>query len=615
MKETKGVALIIVLLILGALLRLNIGYVQGGPTYVDKPITQDAIWNYTGSPYILIKEIAVWPAAVLTIEPGVIVEFADSASLEIFGGLRAQGNVSYPITFTSNSSTPTAGIWDRIVFAGVKEFSMGYAVIEYATTGLELDNGASISDSIISNCKVGIEGKLTTANRISVTNNAGDGLSLEGSPVKVFVGNSNISSNGGHGILVSGSSILNLNSSTVSKNTMDGVILSNGTITYSLISGNHGNGTYILGNTTITETAISDNDGDGIRTESGPVSLTECNVTGNQNNGISCNHTDQPIVFQKCQLSYNVGDGIWTNSSVEIDGTDITFNGGNGVTAADEGNMIVSSSDVSASDILNNTLNGLTGRGSVSYSNVAGNRLCGILGSFTVQYSNITWNSGSGFNGTGVITNSSIFSNTPYDAVADTWPNNITATNNWWGTNDSQIIREHIYDWYNDSNLGYVFYYPWWPELRPRYDTEPPNSTDVTWNGTSPEPYDPKFTGGIRMNEPVVVSANVTDYGSPVPSGVDKVFISYRVDGGEWWRTAMTRNETSGYWVVIVPGHQGGSTVEFFIDAYDKNSNNAISPTYSYEVKKLQIGDINGDGSVDMADISIAIDHYMQELP
>lgn len=179
MKETKGVALIIVLLILGALLHLNIGYVQGGPTYVDKPITKDTIWNYTGSPYILIKDIAVYPAAVLTIEPGVIVEFADSTSLQVFGGLIAQGNMSYPITFTSNSSIPTPGIWDRIVFAGGKEFSMSCAVIEYATTGLELDNGASISDSKISNCNVGIEGNLTNANEISVTDNIGDGLRLD----------------------------------------------------------------------------------------------------------------------------------------------------------------------------------------------------------------------------------------------------------------------------------------------------------------------------------------------------------------------------------------------------------------------------------------------------
>jgi hypothetical protein len=46
-----------------------------------------------------------------------------------------------------------------------------------------------------------------------------------------------------------------------------------------------------------------------------------------------------------------------------------------------------------------------------------------------------------------------------------------------------------------------------------------------------------------------------------------------------------------------------------------KNSNHPTSPTYSYEVKKLPIGEINGDGSIDMGCISIAIDRFMQATP
>jgi len=608
MKEAKGVALIIALLILGALLHLNIEYVQG--TEVGGPINVNTTWTLVGSPYIVVKDINVLSTVNLTIEPGVTVEFTTGTNLIISGGLFAQGDVTHPITFTSNSTTPTAGAWGSVWSSG-KFFVMDFCVIKYAEKGLELDVSSGISNCVITNCNVGIEGNLTNANKISVTDNVGDGLSLDSTlHPGTLAENSNISSNGGYGILVASGSTLDLNYCTISNNAKDGVILSSGgTIGNSLIDSNIGNGTCILGPTTIKNTTISNNGGDGIRAKSN-ILITGCNITGNAKDGISCDHTDESMMLQRCHLSYNIGDGIWTNSSVEIDETDIIFNDGNGVIAAEDGSMTVSSSN-----ILNNTLNGLTGRGYASTSNVTGNKLCGILGNFIVEYySNVTWNTGGGFNGTGVINQSSIFSNTPYDAVADIWPNNITATNNWWGTNDSQIIREHIHDWYNDSNLGYVFYSPWLSNPPTPNDTVPPE-INVTWKGTSPEPYDPKFTGGIRMNEPVGVSANVTDDKSPVPSGVDKVFISYRVDGGEWWRTAMTRNETSGYWVVIVPGQQGDSTVEFLIDAYDKNGNHATSPSYSYEVKKLPIGDINGDGSVDMADISIAIDHFMQTTP
>jgi hypothetical protein len=622
MRKTEGVALIIVLLSIGTVLHLNIGYVQGGPTTIKDPITKDTTWNFTGSPYILIQDIAVYPAAVLTIEPGVVVRFADGVKLSIFGGLKAQGNALLPITFTSNSTTPARGIWDRVIFAGVKGFSMDYALVEYATTGLKLDSEADISDCVISNCNVGVEGSLVNANRISVTDNAGDGLSLTGSH-GISIRNSNISNNGGYGIFVAGSPTLDLNNCRVLDNARDGAVLSNGgTIENSLISDNTGNGTCILGNTTnttIRDTQISDNGGDGIWAESG-TSITNCNITGNAKNGISCDHIGESTIFQNCHLRNNGGDGIWTNSSVEINGTDIIFNGGNGVTAVDDGNMTVS-----WSSILNNTLNGLAGRGSVSLSNVTGNKLCGIVGNFTVQSnSNVTWNTGGGFNGTGSIFRCSIFSNTPYDAVSDIWPNNVTAKSNWWGTNESQTIQEHIYDHNDDEGLGYVSYDPWL-DGPPQYnDTIAPELTNVTHQRTSPEPYvsDPKFpaheTGTepvIRMNEPVIVSANVTDDHSPTPSGVDKVFLSYRVNGSEWWRTTMTYNETSGYWVVIVPGQRGNSTVEFFIDAYDKNGNHAMSPTYSYVVKNLPIGDINGDDSVDMADISLAIDHFMEAGP
>lgn len=56
----------------------------------------------------------------------------------------------------------------------------------------------------------------------------------------------------------------------------------------------------------------------------------------------------------------------------------------------------------------------------------------------------------------------------------------------------------------------------------------------------------------------------------------------------------------------------GNSSVEFCVLASDRAGNLNTSQSYSYNVRSLPTGDINGDGVTDMADISLAIDHFMQ---
>jgi len=598
------------------------GYVQvlqSGPTEVNNDITTDTTWTLLGSPYILVKDIKVYKAALLTIEPGVVVKFANGTELYIAGGLRAQGNVTHRITFTSNFTTPTPGIWDSVIFDGIREFLMDYVLVEYAVCGVTLTSVANISSSIVSNCNVGVAENLNYANNITVTDNTGDGLSLSGS---LRIENSNVSSNSGHGITITAT--MNMDNCIVSNNTGNGVVLSNGgDIKNSVIMGNGGNGTCVLGSTTISNTTISGNGGDGIYTGSS-ISINECDISGNENKGIR-GYVIGSMTIQDSNISYNSGDGIWTNSSVEIKGCDVTYNEGSGVIAPGNVNMTVVSSD-----ILNNTLSGLSGHGDVSYSNVSGNEMCGILGNFTIKdYTNITGNLGGGFNGTGTIYWCSIFDNIPYDVVADVWPNNVTATSNWWGTDNGTLIEEHVWHHNDNESLGYVFYDDWLlgpPQPRDNVSPEIFVTSPHPYNGTSPAPYVlwTKFDyyPMVRVNEPVCVSVNITDNESPLPSGVDKVFLSYRVDGGEWWSITMTLammyNETSGRWVAIIPGQQTpektNSTVEFFIQAYDKAGNMARSPKdggyHSYQVKWLPIGDITGDGIVDISDVYTAAIHF-----
>ncbi|MGW8186216.1 MAG: hypothetical protein ACWGNK_03085, partial [Desulfobacterales bacterium] len=94
-------------------------------TYVSGNITSDTTWDAAGSPYIVTGDITVrhsaathyniQTAAVLTIEPGVVVRFepgtglyiglnnTGSSTYDYYGALSAQGTADEPVVFTSNS--------------------------------------------------------------------------------------------------------------------------------------------------------------------------------------------------------------------------------------------------------------------------------------------------------------------------------------------------------------------------------------------------------------------------------------------------------------------------------------------------------------------------------
>lgn len=121
-----------------------------------------------------------------------------------------------------------------------------------------------------------------------------------------------------------------------------------------------------------------------------------------------------------------------------------------------------------------------------------------------------------------------------------------------------------------------------------------------------PYPYLPSNV--TRSNEPASIIANITE---PVnASGVANVYLSYKVDGGEWWNTTMAFNATQNFWVTTVPGQLGNATVDFFLTAYDNAGNCNSSSVRSYQVKVIPTGDINGDDIVDIFDLVIVAINY-----
>jgi hypothetical protein len=91
-----------------------------------------------------------------------------------------------------------------------------------------------------------------------------------------------------------------------------------------------------------------------------------------------------------------------------------------------------------------------------------------------------------------------IYNNIGRSAIHLTTANDINATYNWWGTTDTQVINQSIYDFKNDFNLGVVNFVPFLtepnPQAMPNPNAPPPTPT------TPPSP-----TPTIPETNPVAV--------------------------------------------------------------------------------------------------------------
>ncbi len=93
-----------------------------GPTFVkDTVIAASSEWTKDNSPYVIQNDVIVSKGAILTIDPGVEVQFAASdttkqgagPNLVIQGGLKAVGNSTMPISFNPSVQ---GSLWGAIYF-------------------------------------------------------------------------------------------------------------------------------------------------------------------------------------------------------------------------------------------------------------------------------------------------------------------------------------------------------------------------------------------------------------------------------------------------------------------------------------------------------------------
>ncbi len=238
-------------------------------TYIEGAITQDTVWTLTDSPFVVSKNIIVYPTVTLTIEPGVEVRFGGYFSLNVEGSLSAIGEENNTITFTSNKDQPGTGDWYTIKFSGTEPSTLTYCSIQYAKNATTIES----SNVKIENCEIAnnsqngiaIENSIVEIKYNEIANNLESGICITGNN-QANIQNNTISANK-NGILLTGSSTtgVSITENIVMSNTQSGIQLnvnaySDLVIVNNILSANN-IGFYITGpaNTYITRNSISYN--------------------------------------------------------------------------------------------------------------------------------------------------------------------------------------------------------------------------------------------------------------------------------------------------------------------------------------------------------------------
>ncbi|MDD2890754.1 MAG: right-handed parallel beta-helix repeat-containing protein [bacterium] len=428
-------------------------------TNVSGVISTNTVWNTAGSPYIVTGNILVNTGVTLNIEPGVEVKLDSAKYIMIKGTLRAIGTLTDSIIITKNGNNR----WDRLWLKSSSIDSLQYCRIEYA------GNSAIYADSVSS---IYI-GNNTISNNI--TSNAGAGIYIcHGS---ITIDSNMISRNWADawgGGIWGDSSVITITNNTISSNSADWgagiyVFYCTATISHNTVCYDSGGGAGIF--TSYSATTISHNNinnnyttnyGGGILSDGSPI-ITDNIIFNNYANntwggGICCWHmgdANNPTITNN--FIYNnyglLGGGIYTGSS--------------------EGAIISNNTIVSNSAELGGGIYGITNQGILDTPLIITNNT--ISNNFATNGSSIWCSQASKIvlntivdttemaildSADSFIDNNNIYTTTGY-AITNKSTSNIDARYNYWGITDSAVIAaQKIWDYWEDFNVGEVFYVP-----------------------------------------------------------------------------------------------------------------------------------------------------------
>jgi hypothetical protein len=416
-------------------------------TNVSGVISTNTVWNTAGSPYIVTGDVLVDTSVRLDIQPGVEVRIDQGKHIMIKGTFSAIGTATDSIMITKNGTAE----WSRLWFKSTSRCSLEYCRVEYANnSAIYNENADSLYIgycTICNNSRSGVfnhSGSATITDNAISNNSAYSGSGIYNGGIATITNNTisyNLASNTGGGIYNYGTGTATITNNTISYNSasLEGggvcvygsAIMTNNTISND--SARYGGGICVYGSVTITNNTISYNSaslkGGGIFNYSGSAVIT--------NNAISCN------------LAFLEGGGVFNYS----DGATIT----------------------------NNTI-------SYNLASNNGGGVCNSFGFATIKYNSITDTTSSAIyikGGSPLVRTNNIYA-TGY-AVYNGDTNSTDARYNWWNTVNTDTIDAKIFDYYDDSSKGIVYYRLFLSEAFS--DTVTPTAPlNLTANGSNPSP-------------------------------------------------------------------------------------------------------------------------------
>lgn len=231
----------------------------------------------------------------------------------------------------------------------------------------------------------------------------------------------------------------------------------------------------IVSNCIVSNCTITSNRGGGgifLAGFASNCSVINCVITNNSNNGIYVGRDSQSNSIISCNISNNDGWGIHLSDNSNSIVNDCTVNNNSdGIYIEGTSGSIINNSLVSSNS--NYGIRFQAGSGSVIYSTITGNNNIGLF-----------YQSSSG-----LLQYCDLYDNANYD-IKMFYSSNLDATNCYWGTMDTDVIDAHIWDYYDDFDLGKVIYAPIRDTplavtLASVTATTTPNSVTIKWRTES----------------------------------------------------------------------------------------------------------------------------------
>ena len=393
-----------------------------------------ALMTKANSPYIITGDIIVESGAQLIIEPGVEVRFSyisdpdnngqedtNAADLIVYGKLFAEGSATDSILFTSNEDPALKGDWGGIRFASSEGTStISHATIEMAKDGVWTSSYCNIE---ISDCEIGtnidygvhLGGSSNAAIVNSTIDSNGTGIYNYGT---MIIRGCTISSSGGTGVYSTGIHI-EIYETLIGENSSTGVYLSNSS-----------------SNSRVENCHILDNGSYGI--EGYRFEVIDSSFARNSDRAVRGSY----CTIEKCLFTESIS-GILGSSIIVVDnifeGELTSYFSSYYSGAYIYGQALISHNVFSgySTGIWLETPSQVTVQDNLVTGNYSGIYIANIDGQ------NLT------------CSNNNIYGNRDWNVYNNT-NQRVAITDSFWGTDDENVIKNKIFDYYEDPNLGPV---------------------------------------------------------------------------------------------------------------------------------------------------------------